>query len=173
MPPESRGLRPTRMHPTTIHHSPFTVYFFSLLRRVQVHDGQALRVLQDERVLLLRLVYLDRAGLLEDYAQRVVILRARQLYLRGEASRAVVAERGLRAVDHVGHEPPALAVGLDAREPELRDAVEPEAAHDARGVRRLRLELRQDVVAAYDARVLLRGGARVCLLLEGLRGRVD
>src|SRR5437016_740618 len=102
-----------------------------------------------------------------------MILRPRQLYLRRESARAVLAEGLLRAVDHVRYQPPALAVGLHAREPQRADAVEPEAARDARRVLPRRLELCEYVVAAYDARAGLRAGARVCLLLEGLRGGVD
>src|SRR5256714_6913224 len=56
---------------------------------------------------------------------------------------------------------------------ERADAVEPEAAQDARAVGRHRLKLRQDVVAVHDARPLLRAGARVRLLLERLGGGVD
>ena len=110
---------------------------------------------------------------MEHDAYRVVILRSRQLDLRGQSQSAISAEGLLVAVDHVRYQLPALVVALHAREPEHADAVEPEAAQDARAARRRRLKLRQDVVGVYDARALLRAGARVRLLLERLGGGVD
>src|SRR5438270_3616321 len=161
--------RPTR----TAHddYLPFTIDH--LLPLVQINFRQTRSVLQDERVVGQRLVYLDRGGVLEHDAYRVVILRSRQLDLRGQAQAAISTE-GLRvAVDHVRYQLPALVVALHAREPERADAVEPEASKDARAVGRRRLKLGQDVVAVYDARALLRGGARVRLLLERLGDGVD
>src|SRR5205085_11190810 len=97
-----------------------------LLPLVQINFRQTRSVLQDERVVGQRLVYLDRGGVLEHDAYRVVILRSRQLDLRGQAQAAISAE-GLRvAVDHVRYQLPALVVALHAREPKRADAVEPE-----------------------------------------------
>src|SRR5437764_1338537 len=127
----------------------------------------------DERVVGQRLVYLDGGGVLEHDSYRVVILRSRQLDLRGQSQAALRAEGLLVAVDHVRYQLPALVVALHAREPKHADAVEPDAAQDARAARRRRLKLRQDVVGVYDARALLRAGARVGLLLERLGGGVD
>src|ERR1043166_4393412 len=144
-----------------------------LLPRVQIELLKARSVFQDEDVGVVLLVYLGRAGVLEGEADRVALLRARQLDARGQAVATLLAEARRGGVDHVGLELPALAVRLHARQAQRRDAVEPEAAQQARAPLPLRLQLAQDVVAAHDARARLGRRARVRLLLEALADGVD